>query len=107
MDPDPSGYVLQGATVGDAWSNLAVVLGSSELLRSELPQPTFARWVRVLCQGSGDLRLWEFQVKAGQTGRLSLAISGWIGNKCVDCSSVICGFIRFHLLKTASPWAGV
>ena len=57
-----SGYVLQGATVSDAWSNLAVVLGSSELLRSDLPRPTFARWVRVLSQGSGDLRLWEFQV---------------------------------------------
>jgi hypothetical protein len=57
--------VLQGATVSYDWSNLAVVLGSSELLRSDLPRPTFARWVRVLTQGSGDLRLWEFQVGRG------------------------------------------
>lgn len=58
-----SGYVLQGATEADAWSNLAVVAGASELLRSDLPRPSFARWVRVMIQGSGDLRLWEFQVR--------------------------------------------
>jgi len=58
----PTSYVLQGATEADAWSNLAVVAGSSELLRSDLPRPSFARWVRVVIQGSGDLRLWEFQV---------------------------------------------
>ena len=59
--------MLQGATEADAWSNLAVVAGSSELLRSDLPRPSFARWVRVLIQGSGDLRLWEFQVRVGDS----------------------------------------
>eukprot|EP00438_Fugacium_kawagutii_P008138 Skav234379 [mRNA] locus=scaffold2071:225188:236822:- [translate_table: standard] len=58
----PSGYLLQGANVNDQWTTLAVVLGSSDLLRSDLPRPTFARWLRVVCQSSGDLRLWEFQV---------------------------------------------
>eukprot|EP00438_Fugacium_kawagutii_P000893 Skav223553 [mRNA] locus=scaffold1657:525650:538631:- [translate_table: standard] len=58
----PSSYLLQGANVNDQWTTLAVVLGSSELLRSDLPRPTFARWLRIMCQSGGDLRLWEFQV---------------------------------------------
>ena len=59
----PSSYLIQGKVT--EWTTLAVVLGASDLLRSNLPQPTYARWVRVVSQSTGtDVRLWEFQVFA-------------------------------------------
>ena len=60
----PSSYLIQGkVSETDEWTTLAVSMGSALLLRSDLPQPTFARWVRVVSQSAGDLRLWEFQVR--------------------------------------------
>ena len=59
----PSSYLLQGQVT--QWTTLAIAAGSSDLLRTDLPRPTFAQWVRVMCQSGGtDIRLWELQVFA-------------------------------------------
>eukprot|EP00913_Durusdinium_trenchii_P022724 g21340.t1 len=57
----PSSYLIQGKVT--QWTTLAVAAGSSDLLRSNVPQPTFAQLVRIVSQSTGiDIRLWEFQV---------------------------------------------
>jgi hypothetical protein len=48
----------------DPWTSLAVAIGSSQLIRSELPR-TWLRWLRVLSRSGGDLRLWELQATDG------------------------------------------
>eukprot|EP00435_Cladocopium_sp_Y103_P061474 s871_g23.t1 len=59
----PSSYLIQGRVAPeDRWTTLAVAIGSSQLLRSEMPPKTWVRWLRALSRTKGDLRLWELQV---------------------------------------------
>ena len=58
----PSSYEIQTKGSGDTWVTLASQVGRAGAVKTDLPGSDSVSWLRLLCHGGSELRVFEFQV---------------------------------------------